>query len=351
MLRSFIFMVVIVLLSGCGRDGPLLTNISSDKISRELENAIPPMMEDNTVAGLSIIVIQKGKVSIEKSFGYADEASHRRVDEHTVFRAASFGKPIFAFIVVSLEKDGKIDLDIPLYSYLKEEVVKGDPRSRIITARMVLAHTTGLPNLNGARSKINFIFDPGTGFQYSGHAYLYLQRVIEKVTGKHLNQLADEVVFQPLKMVNSSYVWQDKYRGKISSSYDKSGKVFPSKENPVIGHSAWSLFTTAQDYARFVSFTINTSRIQGSVAETMLKPQADVAKNVKWGLGWGLQDTIPNYSFWHWGSVAGFRHYIVGYPKEKLAVIVMTNSSKAFKIVDDVMAKAIGGRYPSYDWF
>lgn len=42
---------------------------------------------------------------------------------------------------------------------------------------------------------------------------------------------------------------------------------------------------------------------------------------------------------------------IVGYPKEKLAVIVMTNSSKAFKIVDDVMDKAIGGSYPSYDWF
>lgn len=47
----------------------------------------------------------------------------------------------------------------------------------------------------------------------------------------------------------------------------------------------------------------------------------------------------------------GFRHYIVGYPKEEVAVIVMTNSQDAFKIVDDIMAKAIGGSYPSYDWF
>lgn len=83
----------------------------------------------------------------------------------------------------------------------------------------------------------------------------------------------------------------------------------------------------------------------------MLKLQVDVAKKVKWGLGWGLQDTIPNYSFWHWGSMAGFRHYVVGYPKERMGVIVMTNSSSAFKMVDDVMAKAIGGNYPSYDWF
>lgn len=57
------------------------------------------------------------------------------------------------------------------------------------------------------------------------------------------------------------------------------------------------------------------------------------------------------FFFWHWGSMAGFRHYVVGYPKESTTVIVMTNSWKAFKIVDDVMAKAIGGSYPSYDWF
>jgi len=64
-----------------------------------------------------------------------------------------------------------------------------------------------------------------------------------------------------------------------------------------------------------------------------------------------LQETEPNESFWHWGSVAGFRHYVVGYPKEKLAVVFMSNSSTAFKLVDDVMVQSIGGRYPSYDWF
>jgi len=68
-------------------------------------------------------------------------------------------------------------------------------------------------------------------------------------------------------------------------------------------------------------------------------------------LCWGIQDTKPNQSFWHWGSHAGFRHYVVGYPKEKVAVIVMTNSSDAFKMVEAVMRQAIGGEYPSYEWF
>ncbi len=340
-----------MLLLGCNRDGPLLLDVPMETISGELDRAVPTWMEENNVVGMSVIVIRGGEIAISNSYGYADTKSHRRVDERTIFRAASLGKPIFAYIIVSLAQKGKIDLDAPLYSYLNEEVVKGDPRSRIITARMVLNHTTGLPNLDGTKSKVKFLFDPGTNFKYSGHAYLYLQRVIEKITGKHLNELANEFVFQPLKMVDSSYVWQDKYRGRIASSYDKSGEAFRSDEKPVEGHSAWSLFTTMKDYAGFVSHIINTASAQDSVAETMLKLQVDVARNVKWSLGWGLQDTVPNYSFWHWGSMAGFRHYIVGYPKERTGVIVMTNSAGSFKMVDDVMAKAIGGRYPSYDWF
>jgi CubicO group peptidase (beta-lactamase class C family) len=328
-----------------------LISVPIEKISDVLDKAVPSLMEDDNVTGMSIIVIRGGKIAISKSFGYADTEYHRAIDEHTVFRAASLGKPIFSYIVVSLAKQGKIDLDAPLYSYYKEEVVKGDPCSRLISARMVLDHTTGLPNLDENGSEVKFLIEPGTSFEYSGHAYLYLQRVIEKVTGKRLNQLANEIVFQHLVMTDSSYVWQDRYSVRVSGSYDKSGEEFSSKEKPARGYSAWCLYTTTMDYTFFVSHMIKTASIQGSVAEAMLKPQVDVAKNVKWSLGWGLQDTVPIFSFWHWGSMAGFRHYVAGYPKERMGVIVMTNSSSAFKMVDNVMAKAIGGSFPSYDWF
>jgi CubicO group peptidase (beta-lactamase class C family) len=308
-------------------------------------------METQGVVGLSLVVINKGEVSISKSYGYADLASNRMVDESTVFRAASLGKPIFAYIVVSLAQQGKIDLDVPLYQYFNEAVVKGDPRSKIITTRMVLAHTTGLPNLDGKKSSVQFLFDPDTDFQYSGHAYLYLQKMVEKISGKSLSELANELVFKPLNMMDSSFIWQDEYKGRISSSYDKTGKAFPTKPKPVTAYSAWSLFTTTKDYAQFVLHMMETSSDQNSVAGEMLRPYANVTKDLAWGLGWGLQNTVPNRSFWHWGRKAGFRHYIVAYPKEGIAVIVMSNSWSAFKMIDDVMAKAIGGHYPSYDWF
>jgi CubicO group peptidase (beta-lactamase class C family) len=348
---SRIVFIVFVLLSGCGRDGPLLLDTPINTIAKRLDQTIPGLMKDSNVAGLSIVVIREAKVVISKSFGYADIETGRKLDAQTVFRAASLGKPIFSYLVAVLARQGQIDLDVPLVTYLKEEVVKGDQRSRAITARMVLSHTTGLPNLDGKGSDVVFEFDPGTDFQYSGHAYLYLQKVIEKITGKALNELADELVFQPLNMAHSSYQWKDAYRGQLSSSYDNEGKAFGSKESPMQGYSAWSLFTTIDDYARFVVFMLETADTQHSIANKMLKPQVDVANNVQWGLGWGLQETQPNPSFWHWGSMAGFRHYVVGYPVEDTAVIVMTNSWRAFQMVDDVMVAALGGSYPSYDWF
>jgi CubicO group peptidase (beta-lactamase class C family) len=351
-IKSALILLVFSIFSGCNRDGPLLIDIPIEEISSELDEEIPSLMEENNVKGLSIIVIRNnGQTLIYKSYGYANTETNRKIDEHTVFRAASLGKPIFAYIVLSLAKQGKIDIDKPLYFYLNEDVVIDDSRSRMITARMVLNHTTGLPNLDGRKSNPTFLFSPGEDFKYSGHAYLYLQNVVEAITGKDLDKLANEIVFRPLKMKSSSFVWRDKYRGVVSESYDGSGIPYTSKEKPEKGMSAWSLFTTIKDYSHFVSYTIETSSISGSVSQEMLNPNVDVTKDVKWGLGWGIQNTTPNQSFWHWGSMAGFRHYIVGYPKEKMAVIVMANSKKSFKIADDVMAKAIGGSYPSYDWF
>lgn len=349
-MKKIIILSALLIFSGCNRNRPLLTSTPASEISDNLDKRIPELMEKTNVMGMSVVIIRNGKISIKKSFGYADVGSGRKIDDQTIFRAASLGKPVFAYIVISLARQGKIDLDVPLYSYFQEEVVQGDTRSRIITARMVLTHTTGLPNFGEKNSTVEFLFAPGTDFQYSGHAYLYLQRVIEKRTGKSLNKLANELVFDPLNMTASSFIWQDKYRGTIAESYDENGKAFHSKEEPVTEYSAWSLFTTVEDYARFISYTIETSNVQGSIAKEMLVPYVNVAQKVQWGHGWGLQETVPHRSFWHWGSMAGFRHYVVAYPEEKTAVIVMTNSSTAFQVVEEVMVTAIGGTYPSYEW-
>jgi len=337
-------------IAGCWRDGELIVDESIEAVANSLNDMAPVLMDENDVVGLSVIVIRENEVKISRSFGYADSESKKKINKHTVYQAASLGKPIFAYIVVALAQQKKLDLDKPLYLYMGEEVVVNDSRSREITARMVLSHTTGLPNL-GEQVEPVFGFKPGSDFQYSGYGYQYLQRVIEKITQKSLNGLAVEIVFEPLSMNSSSYHWRKDYEDVISSSYGDRADKYKAKQVTQTGHAAWSLYTTPADYSKFVIHIMHSSIKSESVAYQLLKPTIDVAKDVKWGLGWGIQDTTPHESFWHWGSKAGFRHYVVAYPVEKVAVVVMANSRKSFKIVDDIMAKSIGGSYPSYDWF
>ena len=345
---SFLFLIFV--LSSCGRDGPLLVNSSLEELSNTLNRTVPSLMERNDVVGLSIAVIRDGEVKISRSFGYSDLESKKAISEHTVYKAASLGKPIFAYVVVRLAQQGKINLDEPLVSYDAVGVINGDLRSQKITARMVLSHTSGLSNL-GSQLEPEFLFSPGQGFEYSGHGYQYLQSVIEKITNKSLNELATELVFKPLSMTESSYIWRAEYENVISSSYGANKNKFKVKREARIGYAAWSLYTTLEDYSKFVTYILRSSTETGSVVSELLVPHVDVAKGVKWGMGWGIQNTEPNSSFWHWGSMAGFRHYVVGYPEEKIAVIVMANSQKSFKMVDRVMVESIGGSYPSYDWF
>ena len=345
-----LLIVSLVIFSGCGRDGPLLVDEPIEKLSQALDDVVPTLMDKNDVVGLSIVIIRANEVAVSRSFGYADLESKKQINEDTVYKAASLGKPVFGYIVAYLAQQGKIDLDKPLYSYTREEVVRNDPRSRIVTARMVLSHTTGLPNL-GEQTELKFYFEPGNGFKYSGHGYLYLQSAIERITGKSLNELAREIVFKPLSMTASSYVWRNDYENVVSSSYGADKDKYDVKREALVGYSAWSLYTTPEDYSKFITHIMSSSINDGSIASQLLLPNVDVARGVKWGLGWGIQDTEPNQSFWHWGSMAGFRHYVVGYPEEQVAVIVMANSRKSFKMVDSAMVKSIGGSYPSYDWF
>jgi len=342
---------IILICTGCVRDGPLIVDMPITEISGVLDANVPVLMNKYNIEGLSVAIIRDSKLAITKSYGYSDIESGKKINSNTIYRAASLGKPVFSYLVVQLSLQGKIDLDRPLFSYFNKRVVENDPRSEIITTRMVLSHTTGLPNLNVKQKDVMFSFDPGHGYKYSGHAYIYLQKVVEKISGKTLNQLAEELVFQPLQMSDSSYRWKAEYDKHIATGYRKNGKKYPIRNGPSVGYSAWSLFTTPRDYSFFVAHIIETSKYPNSVASLLLESTVTVADRIQWGLGWGLQDTIPFQSFWHWGSNPGFRHYIVGYPQEKIAVIVMSNSDKAFKIADDVMVKAIGGSYPSYDWF
>src|SRR5208282_205544 len=164
----------------------------------QLERDVPELMKKDGVPGLTMAVIRGGKTTWVHGFGIKEATTGQPVTVETVFEAASLSKPVFAYGVLKLVELGKLGLDIPLTTYLPKPYIAGDERLAKITARIVLSHRTGFPNWRGDDGLLPIYFTPGERFSYSGEGYIYLQRVVEQITGKPLNEYMTEAVFAPL---------------------------------------------------------------------------------------------------------------------------------------------------------
>ena len=155
------------------------------------------------------------------------------VTNRTIFEAASLSKVVFAYAVLKLVDRGVMDLDQPLVRYITLPEIKDkfsadvveDPRLKKITARMVLSHSCGFPNWRQGELKI--LFEPGEKFSYSGEGFVFLQRVVEKLTGETLQDFMKREVFAPLGMNDSSYVWLESFEQQAASPHKflKAGAV------------------------------------------------------------------------------------------------------------------------------
>jgi CubicO group peptidase (beta-lactamase class C family) len=325
-----------------------------------LEQTVPELMRKSDVPGVSLALIRDGHIYWAKSLGVKD--GDAPVTKETIFEAASLSKVVFAYAVLKLADQGKIDLDTPLQHYLDAPYIEGDPRINKITARMVLSHRTGLPNWRADKGLVIY-FEPGDHFSYSGEGFVFLAKAVERITGQSLNDFMQQMVFTPLGMTSSSYVWREDYDARTAIGHDKGGKAQekwkPKEENP-----ASSLQTTASDYARFMTALLDGKGLKPETLKQMETPQiaveqdcavncfgvAPLSTSVFWGLGVGLEKTSAGLAFWHWGDNGAFKAYMVGFPERKSGLVMFTNSENGLSIADRVVKAALGYDQPGLQW-
>ncbi|PSR55131.1 hypothetical protein AHMF7605_17275 [Adhaeribacter arboris] len=320
--------------------------VSTTQLIAQLNKTIPQLLDSASIPGLAISVIREGKMAYTQVYGVKSTETKEKMAINTIFEAASLSKPVFAYACLQLMEQGLLNLDKPLYTYLPYPDIARDERYKRITARMVLSHTSGFPNWrNNDSLRINF--EPGQKFSYSGEGYVYLQKVVEKITGKPLNQLMEEKVFRPLGMPNSSYIWRPDFDAKTAAPHDAFNNALP-KNKPTTANAAASLHTTAPDYAAFITAVLNGTGLKKQTLTAMFTPQIQapeerinaataLSKSVSWGLGVGLQETPEGKAFWHWGDNYSFRCYVLAYPKEKMSVVYFTNSNNGLSVANRIM--------------
>ena len=176
------------------------------------------------VPGLSIAVINGGKVEWSKQYGVRDTKTGEPVGATTLFQVASITKPVTATVALKLVEKGVLDLDRDVNGHLKSWKVPENEltREQKVTLRRLLSHSAGLtvsgfrgyaagepvpsilqvldgtPPANSAPIRVDKT--PGSGFRYSGGGYTVLQLLIEDVTGRSLADLTEEMVLKPAGM-------------------------------------------------------------------------------------------------------------------------------------------------------
>jgi CubicO group peptidase (beta-lactamase class C family) len=311
------------------------------------------LMAEGDVPGLSIVVIRGGEISWQRAYGVANAETRAPLTGDAVFESASLGKPVFAYAVLKLAGAGVIDLDVPLHRYLPEPMT--DERLKRITARMVLAHTTGFQNEVMPGQMLAVHFEPGSRFSYSGAGFLHLQRVVEHRTGKKLPALMHELVFRPLGMRDSGYVWIPEYETRKVYGHSAGGRV-AERRKPSVATVA-TLHTTPHDYARFVIALMRADAmlapqtpLQESCYNCLATAGGAVSPSLSWGLGVGLERTVRGTAFWHWGDNNGEIHnFAMGYPNGD-GVVIFTNSGNGFGIIPDIVDATLGAPHPAFAW-
>ncbi len=323
----------------------------------DFDNFLPALIAEAGIPGLSIAVIDEGAIVYSGAFGLRSVDTGEAVDEQTIFDAASLSKPLFAYGVMKLVEEGQFDLDKPLYKYSPYPDIESDERYKAITGRMVLSHTSGFPNWR--RGELKLLFTPGERYSYSGEGFVYLMKVIEKITGEPLDDWIHQSVMIPLSMKRSSYIWQSAFDNNYAIPHGTGMETY-QKCKPQEGNTAYSLQTTALDFARFIQGAMQGDLLGASTTEMMFTRQVQasesaweegpLSKSIGWALGWGTQESEEGQYFWQWGDNGAFKGFVMLDPAKKRSVVYFANSTLGLTIAPVICERVFGHKHPVFPW-
>lgn len=334
-----------MMLSGCA------SSTRTESRSENFHETLMALTERHHVCGVAVAVIKNRKLdSIDTATACVPALT---LNPDSVFQAASLSKPVFAYAVLQLVAQGKLDLDAPVMRYLPQGYrhqfnplkaepsdLVTDPRLHAITVRMVLNHTSGLPNW--ASGPLNFDSTPGTRWDYSGEGYVLLQRAVEAVTGQPLDQFMTLQLFKPLAMHHSDYVQNEGIAQNLVPGTKANGAPRAAMElkKPV---AAFSLHTSAADYGKFLVTVLNDG---DAIKQLSASPvTVDPGLGLSWGLGWGIERVHDDAYIWQWGNNTGYRAFVIASVRTGDGFVMLTNSENGLALAEPITQKLLPGEH------
>jgi CubicO group peptidase (beta-lactamase class C family) len=328
-------------------------------------------MDFHKVPGVSMAVVEKGKIRWAKGYGTANTRGGQEVVTGTLFQAGSISKPLAALAALKLVEEGKLGLDENVNHYLKGWKIPENEFTKVekVTLRRLLTHTAGmtvhgfpgyrstdsLPTieavLEGKGNTPAVLVDtiPGSIWRYSGGGYTVMEKVVEDVSGLPFEVYMAENMLSPMGMDHSTYAQPlpVSLHAMASAAYDTEGELIEGLWHHYPEQAAAGLWTTPTDLARYC---IEIQEILSGKKEGILKQESVrmmLTKHMNdWGLGPSLAWDADSLRFQHGGKNAGFTNQMTAFAHRGSAVIIMTNADNGGKLIGEIMRSVSD----YYDW-
>ncbi len=352
-----------------------------------MDTAIARILKDWKAAGFAVAVVEKNKIVYARGFGYKDWEAKLPVTPNTQFAIGSCTKAFTSALLGLMLKDGKVDLDKPVRTYLPDLNFYNNDMNNNITLRDMMSHRTGV-----SRYDYSWYFFPSASrdslmkriqymepseplrrkWQYNNFMFLLQGIVAEKITGITWEDNIREKIFAPLGMTNSNAGLLEWMKASDLA------KGYKLRHDSIIYNSAYydisgmapagSINSSVNDMAKWLMVWINGGKYQGKeilppsfVAEAMSSQMVVSASlpsaqrpdvyMANYGFGWMLASYRGHYRVEHGGNIDGFSASTSFFPSDSIGIVVLANQdgSRVPGIVRNLIAdRMLGLSYT--DW-
>ncbi|MFP7445744.1 penicillin-binding protein [Bacillus sp. UMB0728] len=310
-------------------------------------------MDYYQVKGLSLALIENGQISRLDQYGLLEVGTDNAVQAESIFNACSISKFLTGMLVMVLAERGVLHLDEDINHRLQSWKV---PDNRVtvekkVTLRQLLSHQSGVVDPAGSFMELGFrneassmaellegktaycsvpieaAYVPGSEFHYSDAGYCIVQLLIEDVTGRSFEELAYELIFEPLKMENSSFPRM--ISGKnYACGHDKNGQLIEEKYSVYPYPAASGLWTAPAELAGLVIELMNAINGESKIGLSAEKAKEIIQQQGKdWaGLGVFLDGSDKELEISSLGWGVGFQCMMAAYPYKGAGLVIMMNT-------------------------
>lgn len=297
------------------------------------------------IPGMSVAILRGDSLLLARGYGFANLEHRVPATDSTVYQSASVGKQFTAAAIVTLAREGRLDLDDPIRRYFPE----GPAAWRDITVRHLLTHTSGIPDytdstvdyrrdytedgLVAVAARMPPEFPAGENWSYSNTGYALLGFLVRRVTGRFYGDWLRERIFGPLGMRSARVISESDIVPNRAAGYELVRGEVRNQEwvSPTLNTTAdGSLYLSVRDLARWTA-GLDQGRVLDStgLAASWTPVRLRSGGTYPYGFGWMLDHQRGHPRIGHTGSWQGFRTSIQRYPESDLTVIVLANIDAA----------------------